>query len=69
MYIEGTGHRMVLVHLVGQEKPLECSGKLAELDERLINDGFHRLQRSFLANIRHIKRSAVILLIWIMALS
>lgn len=56
VYIEGTGHRMVLVHLIGEENPLECSGKLAEFEDRLKNDGFLRLQRSFLANARHIKK-------------
>lgn len=56
VYIEGTGRRMVLVHLTGEKTPLECSGKLAEFEDRLINEGFLRLQRSFLANIRHIKK-------------
>ena len=56
IYIEGTARRMVLAHLVGETEPLECSGKLAEFEDRLKNDGFLRLQRSFLANIRHIKK-------------
>ena len=56
VYIEGTGRRMVLVHLVGEGRPLECSGKLAEFEDKLASDGFLRLQRSFLANIRHIKK-------------
>ena len=56
VYMEGTGRRRVLVHLAGEEKPLECSGKLAEFEDRLKNDGFLRLQRSFLANARHIKK-------------
>lgn len=56
VYIEGTGRRMVLVHLVGEDKPVECSGKLSEFEGRLEDNGFIRLQRSFLANIRHIKK-------------
>lgn len=42
--------------MTGEKTPLECSGKLAEFEDRLINEGFLRLQRSFLANIRHIKK-------------
>ncbi len=56
VYIEGTGRRMVLVHLAGGGAPLECSGKLSELECRLKDRGFLRLQRSFLANIRHIRK-------------
>lgn len=56
LYMEGSGRRMVIVHLLGEERPLECSGKLSEFEGRLENEGFLRLQRSFLANIRHIKK-------------
>ena len=56
VYIEGTGRRMVLVHLVGEGNPLECSGKLSDFESQLNDSGFLRLQRSFLANIRHIKK-------------
>ena len=56
VYIEGTGRRRVLVHLAGVEAPMECSGKLTEFEDALKSDGFLRLQRSFLANMRHIKK-------------
>lgn len=56
LYIEGTGRRIVLVHMAGEAQPLECSGKLSEFEARLGGSGFLRLQRSFLANMRHIKR-------------
>lgn len=56
VYIEGTGRRRVLVHLAGVEAPMECGGKLTEFEDALKSDGFLRLQRSFLANMRHIKK-------------
>ena len=35
---------------------MECSGKLTEFEDALKSDGFLRLQRSCLANMRHIKK-------------
>ena len=56
VYIEGTGHRQVLVYTSVDSKPLECRGYLSDLEASLSGKGFIRLQRGFLANMRHVKR-------------
>lgn len=56
VYIEGTGHRAVLIHTRGRSSPLECSGKLSCFEQELRERGFLRLQRSYLANMNCIKR-------------
>ena len=56
VYIEGTGHRAVLIHTRGRSSPLECSGKLSCFEQELRERGFLRLQRSYLANMNYIKR-------------
>ena len=56
VYIEGTARRTVIIHLIGENKALECNGKLSEFEVKLNSAGFIRLQRSFLANMRHMKK-------------
>lgn len=56
LYIEGTPNRMVLLYLSSAATPMKCIGKLSEYEERLKGKGFLRLQKSFLANMLHIKR-------------
>lgn len=56
IYIEGTGHRQVLVFTSGDSRPLACRGYLSAFEESLRSKGFVRLQRGFLANMRYIKR-------------
>ena len=56
VYIEGTGHRAVLIHTRGTTGPLECSGKLGCFELELKERGFLRLQRSYLANMNYIRR-------------
>lgn len=56
VYIEGTGRRQVLVYTAVDSYPLECRGYLSALEESLSGKGFIRLQRGFLANMRHVKR-------------
>ena len=54
LYIEGTAYRSVYLHLVKSLTALECTGKLADYEELLSNNGFLRLQKSYLANMEHI---------------
>lgn len=54
LYAEGTSHRSVYLHLLKGQEPVECVGKLADYEEHLANNGFLRLQKSFLANMEHI---------------
>lgn len=56
LYLEGTQRRSVLLYLYDGRNPIECTGKLAEYDERLCEKGFLRLQKSYLANMDHIVR-------------
>lgn len=57
LYFEGTPYRSVLLHTVSQpNKPIECSGKLADYEARLSDQGFLRIQKSFLVNMAHIDR-------------
>ncbi len=52
-YIEGTGYRMVKIHLIDRTVT-ECRGKLIDYQESLQAKGFLRIQRSFLVNMEHI---------------
>ena len=56
LYLEGTQRRSVLLYLYDGRNPIECTGKLAEYDERLCEKGFLRLQKSYIANMDHIVR-------------
>lgn len=54
LYLEGTPHRKVILHLVSG-RTLECTGRLSDYESKLADKGFLRLQKSFLANITHIQ--------------
>lgn len=53
VYLEGTSHRKVILHLTSPEE-LECTGKLSDFENFLSPKGFLRLQKSYLANMNHI---------------
>lgn len=54
LYAEGTSHRSVFLHLVKERGAIECVGKLSDYESRLSDNGFLRLQKSYLANMEHI---------------
>lgn len=54
LYLEGTSHRSVYLHLAKEQKEIECVGKLADYEALLSGSGFLRLQKSYLANMEHI---------------
>ena len=54
LYLEGTSHRSVYLHLAKGQKVIECVGKLADYEALLSGSGFLRLQKSYLANMEHI---------------
>ena len=54
LYVEGTSHRSVFLHLVKERDAIECVGKLSDYEVRLSDNGFLRLQKSYLANMEHI---------------
>lgn len=54
LYLEGTSHRSVYLHLAKEQKAIECVGKLADYEALLSGSGFLRLQKSYLANMEHI---------------
>lgn len=54
LYVEGTSHRSVYLHLVHKQEAIECVGKLADYEALLSGSGFLRLQKSYLANMEHI---------------
>ena len=56
IYIEGAGGRKTLLHTTINSEPLECRSSLSNLGEILSDKGFIRLQRSYLANMKYIKR-------------
>lgn len=56
LYFEGTPRRSVLLHMKQTKVPIECIGKLADYDQRLCENGFLRLQKSYLANMDNIEK-------------
>lgn len=54
LYVEGTSHRAVYLHLAKEQKTIACVGKLADFEALLSGSGFLRLQKSYLANMEHI---------------
>ena len=52
----GTDRRAVLLYTRNKTEAIECSGKLGDYEERLKEKGFLRLQKSYLANMRHIEK-------------
>lgn len=55
-YLEGTSHRMVVVHTSNSRETFECLGKLSDFEEILKEKGFLRVQKSFLVNMQHIRQ-------------
>lgn len=56
LYFEGTRQKNVLVYIKREKKPLECYGKISEMDELLRGKGFLRIQKSFLVNMAYIEK-------------
>lgn len=57
LYFEGTPYRRTLLFTIhSDDQVIECRGKINEYEERLVGKGFIRLQKSFLANMRHINK-------------
>ena len=56
VYFEGTRQKYVLVYLKNNLEPLKCYGKISEMDERLREKGFLRIQKSFLVNMAYIEK-------------
>ena len=56
LYFEGSAHRSVYLHLVKSAAPIECVGKLADYETLLLNNGFLRIQKSFLVNMDYITK-------------
>jgi DNA-binding LytR/AlgR family response regulator len=55
LYFEGASGRRVYLHTAGNGKAvMECVTKLSELEAELSEQGFLRIQRSFLVNMQHI---------------
>ena len=54
LYFEGTPHRHVLLHTLSSPEAQECMGKLSAYESELAGNGFLRIQKSFLVNMRHI---------------
>lgn len=52
LYFEGTAQRHVIVHT--RQWHEECLGKLSDYEKELNDQGFLRIQRSFLVNMFHI---------------
>ena len=52
LYLEGTSQRHVIVHT--RQWDAECLGRLSDYENELHNQGFLRIQRSFLVNMLHI---------------
>ena len=46
----------MLFHTNDIDQPIEAPGKLADYESTLRDKGFLRLQKSFIANMSHIKR-------------
>lgn len=57
LYFEGTSQRRVQVFLLNGET-IECLGKLEDYDNFLSDQGFIRLQKSFLVNMHYIDKIA-----------
>ena len=51
LYFEGTGHRHVIMHR--NQDIVECHGKLGDYEKQLDQNGFLRIQRSYLVNMQH----------------
>ena len=56
VYFEGTRQKNVLVYLKHELPPIECYGKISEMDELLQEKGFLRIQKSFLVNMAYIEK-------------
>lgn len=56
LYLEGTPNRRVLFHQANSSQALEALGKLADYEQRLSNNGFLKLQKSFIANMSYISK-------------
>ena len=57
LYFEGTPYRRTLLFTIhSDDQVIECRGKINEYEERLSGKGFIRLQKSFLANMRHVNK-------------
>jgi DNA-binding LytR/AlgR family response regulator len=55
LYFEGASGRKVYLHTAGNGNTvMECVAKLSELEAELSEQGFLRIQRSFLVNMQHI---------------
>lgn len=52
LYFEGTEQRHVVLHM--RQGTMERVGKLSDYEQELLGDGFLRIQRSYLVNMRHI---------------
>lgn len=53
LYIEGSANRKVYFHMASSEI-VEARGKLADHTENLREQGFLRIQRGYLVNLRHV---------------
>lgn len=53
LYIEGSANRRVYFHMASSEI-MEANGKLADHTENLREQGFLRIQRGYLVNMRHV---------------
>lgn len=53
LYIEGSANRKIYFHMKSL-KTIEAKGKLADYTESLRDQGFLRIQRGYLVNMRHI---------------
>lgn len=53
LYIEGSANRKVYFHMASSEI-VEARGKLADHTENLRGQGFLRIQRGYLVNLRHV---------------
>lgn len=56
LYFEGTRMKNVLVYIKHESTPVECYGKISEMDEQLQDKGFLRIQKSFLVNMAYIEK-------------
>lgn len=56
IYFEGTRTNTVLLHSKNNCSPNECAGTLQDLEDKLSNSGFIRIQKSFLVNMAWIEK-------------
>ena len=56
IYFEGTRTNTIILHSLSTVSTKECAGTLSDLERRLMQSGFIRIQKSFLVNMAWIEK-------------